>query len=92
MVIEIAKVFIPLSTQYEINIFPVSEIHSPPPLLYNLAMPTATENVSNSEPTNHCFIRNCTESNVKNITLLFFFRMKCPITYKKNYLEFATIC
>lgn len=39
----------------------------------------------------HCFIRNCTESNVKNITLFFFFRMKCPITYKKNYLEFATI-
>lgn len=31
MVIEIAKVFIPLSTQYEINIFPVSEIHNPPP-------------------------------------------------------------
>lgn len=72
MVIEIAKVFIPLSIQYEINIFPVSEIHNPPPFCTTWQCQQLQKIYQTAnQPTNHCFIRNCTESNVKNITLFF---------------------
>lgn len=90
MVIEIAKVFIPLSTQYEINIFPVSEIHNPPPFCTTWQCQQLQKIYqTTNQPT---IVSLETAQNPMSKTLLYFFRMKCPITYKKNYLEFATIC
>lgn len=64
---------------YEINIFLAWGFPQHLPFLYNLAMPTSTENVN--QPTT---VSLETAPNPMSKTLLYFSRMKCPITYKKN--------
>lgn len=66
---------------YEINIFLVQGFPQNLPFLYNLAMSTSTENILNNQPTT---VSLETAPNPTSKTLLYFSRMKCPITYKKN--------
>lgn len=89
MVIETAKGFILLNTHMKLVSSWSEDSHKVYPFWYNLAMPTATENIS----TNQTTVSLETAPNPMSKTLLYFSRMKCPITYKKNCcLEFATIC
>ena len=66
---------------YEINIFLVQGFPQNLPFLYNLAMSTSTENILTNQPTT---VSLGTAPNPTSKTLLYFSRMKCPITYKKN--------
>lgn len=72
MVIEIAKGFIILNTHMKLT-SPWSEDSHKICLFCTIWQCQQLQKIyqPTNQPTNHCFIRNCTKSNVKNITLFF---------------------